>query len=145
MRVVLDTNILVRAHGRTQTQARKLLEELLHRGHDLVTSNEILAEVTKVLRYPKFQALYSLTDADLLEYTQFLQRVSHVVALDPQYRAPLRDPTDLTVLQTAELGEADILCTHDDDFYDQTILAYCAARGVEVCNEATLLRRLREG
>jgi len=115
---------------------------LLQRGHHLITSNEMLAEVTKVLRYPKFQALYGLTEADLLEYTQFLQSVSHIVILDAQYHAPLRDSNDLIVLQTAERGEADILCTHDGDFYDQTILSYCAARGIEVCDEATLLGRL---
>ena len=109
MRVVLDTNALIRAHGRTSTQARILLEELLRAGHELITSNELLAEVTKVLRYPRFQALYGLSEADLLDYTQLLQSVSQVVILDSSYRAPLRDPNDLIVLQTAERGEADIL------------------------------------
>ena len=70
--------------------------------------------------------------------------MSHVVILDPHYRAPLRDPNDLAVLQTAERGEADILCTRDGDFYDQTILSYCAARGIEVCDESTLLERLAQ-
>ena len=98
--------------------------------------------MTKVLRYPEIQTLYGLEEADLLDYTQFLQSISHVVILDPQYRAPLRDPNDLNVLQTAERGEADILCTQDGDFYDQTILSYCAARGIEICDESTLLMRL---
>ena len=115
---------------------------LLQGEHDLILSNEILAEVTKVLRYPRFQTMYGLTDADLLEYAQFLRSVSDVVTLDPNYRAPLRDPDDLIVLQTAERGEADILCTNDGDFYDPTILSYCAARGIEVCDELTLLERL---
>ena len=64
------------------------------------------------------------------------------MALDPHYRAPLRDSNDLIVLQTAERGEADILCTDDGDFFDPTILSYCAARGIEVCDELTLLERL---
>jgi putative PIN family toxin of toxin-antitoxin system len=144
LRVVLDANALIRAHGRTSTQARTLLERLLQDGHQLITSNELLAEVTKVLRYPRFQALYRLTEGDLLDYTQFLQSVSHVVILDSQYRAPLRDPNDLIVLQTAERGEADILCTNDGDFYYQTILSYCAARGIEICDEPMLLERLSQ-
>lgn len=111
-------------------------------GHELILSNEMLSEVTKVLRYPRFQELYGLTDADLLDYTQFLQSISHLVALDPQYRAPLRDPNDLIVLQTAERGEADILCADDGDFCDPIILSCCVARGIEVCDEATLLERL---
>lgn len=62
--------------------------------------------------------------------------------LESHYRAPLRDPDDLMVLQTAERGEADVLCTQDDDFHDQTILAYCAARGIEVCREQALVEKL---
>ncbi len=95
-----------------------------------------------MLRYLRFQALYGLTDADFLDYTQFLQSISHLVALDRQYRAPLHDPNDLIAIQTAEGGEADILCTDDADFYDPIILSYCAARGIEVCDEATLPERL---
>lgn len=142
MRVVLDTNVLVRAHGRSSHQARKLLDGLLKHNHHLITSNEILAEVTKVLRYPKFQAIYGLTESDLLNYSQFLQSVAHIVVLDARYRAPLRDANDLIVLQTAERGEADVLCTNDSDFYDRKILSYCTARGIEVCGELTLLQRL---
>jgi predicted nucleic acid-binding protein len=54
----------------------------------------------------------------------------------------MRDSNDLIVLQTAERGEADILCTHDNDFYSQAILSYCTTRGIEVCDELTLLLRL---
>jgi putative PIN family toxin of toxin-antitoxin system len=123
--------------------ARRLLHEILERGHRLVLSNEMIVEVVKVLRYPHFQNLYGLTEADLLEYTQFLQSVADIVILDPHYRAPfLRDPNDVDVLQTAERGEADILCTHDGDFYDDAVLSFCAARGIEVCTESTLLTRL---
>ena len=69
----------------------------------------MISEAVRVLRYPEFQAFYGLTESDLLEYTQFLQSVSDVVILDPQYRAPfLRDPNDADVVQTAERGEADI-------------------------------------
>ena len=90
--------------------------------------------------------MYELSEAELYEYTQFLQEVSVGVVLDPQFQAAvLRDPSDLAVLQTAERGEADILCTHDADFYDPEIISYCAARGIEVCREPELLARLAEG
>jgi putative PIN family toxin of toxin-antitoxin system len=142
LRIVLDTNALVRAHGRSSSQARNLLLKILELGHRLILSNEILAETTRVLRYPRFRALYGLAEEDLLEYTQFLQSVSDLVVLTANYHAPMRDAADLIVLQTAERGEADILCTHDSDFYEAPTLAYCAVRGIEVCNEFTLLQRL---
>ena len=141
---MLDTNVLVRAHARTSTQARSLLKELLERGHRLIISNDILAEVTRVLRNPRFRSLYNLSESELLNYVQFLQSVSDVVILESHYSAPLRDPNDLIVLQTAERGETDILCTHDGDFYEHEVLAYCTARGIEVCDERMLLEWLRQ-
>ncbi len=127
---------------RSSSQARKLLEELLKQNHLLITSNEILVELTRVLRYPRFQSRYGFTESDLLEYVQFLQDISYVVILEPHFRAPLRDPNDLIVLQTAVKGEAEILCTHDADFYEPITLSYCTARGIEICEEVTLLQRL---
>ena len=116
--------------------------ELIGRDHQLVLSNEMIVEVTRVLRYPRLQEMYRLTDADLLEYTQFLQSFASLVTLDSGYAAPLRDPADLVVLQTAERGEADILCTTDGDFHDPVVAAFCAQRGIEVCGELSLLDRL---
>jgi putative PIN family toxin of toxin-antitoxin system len=144
LKIVPDATLLIRAHKHSRALARRLLREILERGHRLVLSNEMIAEAVNVLRYPHFQHLYGLTEVDLLEYTQFLQSVADIVVLDPQYRAPLlRDPKDTHVLQTAERGEADILCTHDGDFYDDPIVvAYCTARGIEICDEQSLLARL---
>lgn len=115
---------------------------MLESGHRLVVSNELVAEVIRVLRNPKFQHLFSLTDAELLEYAQLLQGLAEVVMLDGRYVAPLRDPSDLVVLQTAERGRADVLCSNDGDFHDPAVVAFCAARGIEVCDEAALLARL---
>ena len=145
MKIVPDSTVLIRAHNRSKAMARRLLHDILEHGHRLVLSNEMIAEVTRVLRYPHFQNLYGLTDGDLLEYAQFLQNVSDIVVLDLHYRAPfMRDPNDIDVMQTAERGEADILCTHDGDFYDEAVLSFCATRGIEVCTEKTLMARLAE-
>jgi predicted nucleic acid-binding protein len=46
LRVVLDTNALIRATGRTSTRARRIFEEILRGGHQLIVSNEMPAEVT---------------------------------------------------------------------------------------------------
>lgn len=107
-----------------------------------MVSNQLLAEVSKVLRYPRIVDLYGISEPEILEYVQFLQSVSTIVLFDPTYLAPLRDPADFAVLQVAEHGEADILCTQDADFFDQTVLSYCATLGLEICNEMTLAKRL---
>jgi leucyl aminopeptidase (aminopeptidase T) len=103
VKIVLDATVLIRAHNRSKALARRLVHEILEHGHRLVLSNEMIGEVVKVLRYPDFQNLYGLTEADLLECAQ-------------------------------NGATADILCTHDRDFYeDAAVLSFCAARGIEVC------------
>jgi len=36
----------------------------------------------------------------------------------------MRDPKDVVVLQTAVIGEVEIICTLDADFYDAETLAF---------------------
>ena len=95
-----------------------------------------------MLRNAKFQRLYGLADPDLLQYAQLLVSVADVVTIDGRYIAPLRDPSDLAVLETAERGKADVLCSNDGDFHDPAVVGFCAARGIDVCDERTLLARL---
>jgi putative PIN family toxin of toxin-antitoxin system len=142
LRIVLDATVLVRAHPRSSSAGRKVLAAVLDGRHTLLLSNAIIAETTKVLRYPRLQKLHALTDDQLYDYAQFLQDVSETVVINAAHHAPLRDANDLAVMQTAERGDADILCSNDGDFHEAGILGYCAARGIEVCNEKSLLARM---
>jgi putative PIN family toxin of toxin-antitoxin system len=81
----------------------------------LLLSNEIITETIQVLRYPRLQKRLALTDEELYDYAQFLRQVSQTVILSEPYHARLRDADDLHVLQTAERGAADMLCTNDKD------------------------------
>lgn len=143
MRVTPDANVLLRAHPRSRSTGRKLIVAPIEGGHTLLLSNEIITETIQVLRYPRLQRRFALTDEELYDYAQFLRQVSQTVILSQPYHAPLRDADDLHVLQTAERGAADVLCTNDKDFHDDpAVLGYCAARGIEVCYENDLLTRL---
>jgi putative PIN family toxin of toxin-antitoxin system len=140
--VVLDATVLVRAHPRSNSTGRKLLNALLEGRHTLVLSNVIVAETIRVLRYPRLQKLHALTDDQLYDYAQFLKEASDIVTVGPPCHAPLRDANDLDVLQTAERGDADVLCSNDGDFHEPGIVAWCAARGIHVCAENALFRLL---
>jgi putative PIN family toxin of toxin-antitoxin system len=142
LRVVLDTNVLIRAHERGSSRARGVLNALHQPAHKLIVSNELLKEVVRVLRYPRFQNIYGLSEQALFDYKQYLETVGECVGLDIPYSAPLRDPSDLMVLQTADVGRADLLVTADPDFYDAAVLRYCEARHIDVCDERMALARL---
>lgn len=60
-----------------------------------------------MLRYPRLQRLYALTEGELYDYAQFLRDVGETVLLDRLYHL-YHDSNDLDVMQTAERGEADL-------------------------------------
>ena len=76
----------------------------------------MLHELARVLRYPRLLAFYGLSEARVYHFIGFLREVAEIVTLSPLLTPPIRDVNDIVVLQTAILGEANILCTRDDDF-----------------------------
>ena len=117
MKIVLDTTILVRANEHTHGLARELLVKIVESEHRLLLSNEMLHELARVLRYPRLQQFYGLTDDLVFDYVRFLRQSTEIVILNPLVIAPIRDVNDIIVMQTAIIGEADTLCTKDEDFF----------------------------
>ena len=46
-------------------------------------------------------------------------------------------------MQTAIIGEADILCTKDDDFFAKPASDYLSKMGIAILDDIALMRRLR--
>lgn len=145
MRVVLDTNILIRANPTASPQglARELLLTILNGPHVLVLSQAILNEVRRVLNYPHLQALWALPAEVIEQYAAVLQDVSALVELPGEFPAVVRDPDDDLVLQTAIAGEADILCSRDRAFDAENVKQVCAAHGIRIVDDIALLQELR--
>jgi putative PIN family toxin of toxin-antitoxin system len=141
--VVLDTTILVRANDSSTGLARQLLLILLKANHTLVVSGEILYEVAKVLRYPRLRKFHTLTEEGIYQYIGFLRSIAEIVRLDPTMFVPIRDVNDIMVAQTAIRGEADILCTMDEDFYDPAVKRFLREFGIEVMSDVDLIHQVR--
>ncbi len=111
MRIVLDTNILVRANIKAQGPAREALLKIVFGNHVLITSPFLLRELERALAYPRVQKLWRLSLQDIQEHLQFLVKVSEPV--HPIIGAPvvLKDSNDDPVTYTAVSGKADAICT----------------------------------
>jgi hypothetical protein len=46
-------------------------------------------------------------------------------------------------MQTAIIGEADILCTNDEDFFEPAASGYLKGLGISVLDDISLMHRLR--
>ena len=143
MRIVLDTAILVRAHDGADGLGRELLLMIVDSDHVLLISDEMLYELAKVLRYPRMLALHGLSEGRIYDYIGFLREATEIVPPNPLLITPIRDVNDTVVMQTAIIGEAEVLCTKDQDFFDSPAEPFLRRAGIEVLDDIALMQRLR--
>ncbi len=143
MRIVLDTAILVRAQAGTKGLARDLLLRVIESDHVLLISDPMLYELAKVLRYPRMLALHILSEGRIYDYIGFLREAAEIVHPNPLLITPIRDVNDTVVMQTAIIGEAKVLCTRDQDFFDPAAEPFLRRAGIAVLDDIALMQRLR--
>lgn len=147
MRVVLDTNILIRANPKGRGPARELLEKTIFGDHILVTSDFLLQEVARVLAYPRIEKRWRLHPREVEHYLQALASWSEVVKPHPGIPIIAKDINDDPIIYTAVTGKADVLCTLDAHFYEESVKSFCTQRSILIMDDVELLRvmRTREG
>jgi putative PIN family toxin of toxin-antitoxin system len=109
----------------------------------LLISSEMLYELARVLRYPRMLALHALSEKRIYDYVGFLRETAEMVVPNPLLVTPIRDVNDTVVLQTAVIGEADILCRKDRDFFEPPAEEFLRKAGIAVLDDISLMHRLR--
>jgi putative PIN family toxin of toxin-antitoxin system len=142
VRIVLDTNILARAHQRALGPARRLLVQILTGPHALILSPYVLSELERVLTYPRLLKPAGLTAADIGDYLEYLARASTLVDPLPVPPDLIRDRADEPVLGTALAAQAHVICTLDADFFTEKVRRFCEAKGIKVLTDIELLHSL---
>ena len=147
MRIVLDTNILVRANAKSRGPARELLQLIAASPqHTLLLSPFLLQELERVFSYERVKRVSKLTDEEIAEYLSYLlaKEVTEVVFPGPAPRVVASDPDDDPVVHTAIVGRADVLCTLNRHFFSSAVRGYCRERGVLVASDLEVLALLRQ-
>jgi uncharacterized protein len=143
-KIVLDTNIIVRAVASPSGLASELLRRTISDGNLLCTSNFMLAELDRVLRYPRVKKIHGLSDIELEDFVRSIQQVALIVEVDAAKSDRVtRDRNDDPVIETAVRAKANYLCSIDKDIGAKEVLDHCKAVGVEVVSDTTLIAILR--
>jgi uncharacterized protein len=143
MRIVCDTNVLVRAAINPNGLVGELLRRI-RRSHVLVTSHPLLAELLGVMRRPKIQALHGLDEHGIRRFISSLYKAATIVQLPQSLpRVIPYDPKDDAVLLTAIGAKADVLTTRDQHFLHPDVLTFVAGHGLRIIDDAQLLVELR--
>ena len=98
MRIVLDTNVLARAHQLAHGPARRVLLHIVAGSDVLILSQYLLQELERILAYPRLLKSSGLTPFDISAYLEYLARASALVDPLPVPEGVLRDGTDNPVL-----------------------------------------------
>ena len=145
MRIVLDTNILIRANPTVlpTALARDLLAAVLAPPHTLILSTAILVEVDRVLRYPHVRDRWPLKESSIRSYLSLLETAAFMVDLPLSTPIIVEDPDDDPILQTAIVGHADVLCSRDEIFTSLPVKEACLIHGIRVLDDIALRHELR--
>ena len=114
MRVVVDTNVLVRALIMPQGSVGPMLLRLRQDDFTLLYSQPLLEELVDVLNRPRIRHKYGLTDGDI--ETVFSLVLLRGESVTPERRiTACRDPKDDKFLEVAVAGKADVIVSGDED------------------------------
>jgi len=143
-KIVLDTNIIVRAVASPSGLASELLRRTISDENLLCTSNFMLAELDRVLRYPRVRKIHGLSDTEIEDFVRSIQQVALVVEVDASKSVRVtRDRDDDPVIETAIRSKADYLCSIDKDIGAKEVVDHCKAVGVKVVTDTVLIAILR--
>lgn len=112
MKVVLDTNTIVSGIG-WDGPPRRVLLALRDNRHSLVISPDLLAELTRVLIYPRLRPIAA---HPLLRIVlEWLHQPEHIVIPKERISVIRADPQDNLVLEAALAGRAGAVVSGDRD------------------------------
>lgn len=138
---MVDTSVWVGAFRsrRASSGARLILEACLQGHVRLVLSREILHENMEVLLRPDL----GLDAADVLAFGLFLARHADVVPITCKPQG-CRDPDDDIFLESARLGTAEVLVTHDRDLLASDLVERLGAENIRVLSIGSFVIELRD-
>jgi putative PIN family toxin of toxin-antitoxin system len=142
VRILLDTNLLIRAAITPEGLARKILDHIGAKDeHVLILSAHLLSEVADVLSRPRIRARWPLSDDEIQAYCQYLSAAGQEVKIQP-LPPVISDPKDQAVIKAAVCGNADTICTSDAHFFKSPAGEFLAERGIAVLSDVKLVAAL---
>ena len=136
MRVVLDTNILVRALIMPHGSVGPVLLNLRRGQYTLLYARPLLEELVDVLNRPRIRLKYHLTEDDIHTVVSLILLRGEAVTILEQIHA-CRDPKDDKFLEAAVAGEADVIVSGDED-----LLVLNPFRGIPILPPVKFLNML---
>jgi len=115
MKVVLDTNIFLSGLMLPESQPGKILSAWRSSAFELVLSEPMLIEITRVLAYPKIRKRIEWSDEEIDHFISLLRFNAEIVNIEGIDAVVPRDADDAPVLAALIASQADCLVSGDQD------------------------------
>ncbi len=138
MRLLLDTNIVVSGLLSSKSPPGKLLRAWLDGGFELVTSQEQIGELRRVLAYERLKLYIHPEQAH--DFVENLEVLAIMAVRLPMLRLS-PDPDDNVILATAVAGKADAVVSGDK----ADVLALGEVEGIPIITAREAIDRLSLG
>ena len=138
LRVVLDTNVYVSGTILSRGTPFEVLEAWRSQAYILVTSEAIVAELERVLRYPRIRDTYTVSERDIARLVESLRADALKVPGDCSVTGVCADPDDDKFLACALEAQADCIVSGDPD-----LLHLSGYQGIAILKPREFLERLR--
>ena len=140
LRAVLDTNVFVSSLLNKTGAPARLIDAWRAGEYMLVTSPVIMAEIKAVLESPRIRKKYLLTDHDIGQLLDLLEKDSIIVPGRTQIGNVLpQDPTDHIFLSCALEAGVDFIVSGD-----RHLLSLKVFEGIPILSVVRFLERLAE-
>ena len=137
IKIVLDANQFVSALLKPASNSAQLLD-LVHAGKiRLLVSKRIIAEIERVIRYPKIKKIHRRSDSNLDAFIIKIIRASQMVSGRLSLQVIKDDPTDDKYLECAIEGESDYIVSGDKHLKDLN-----SFQGIPIVSPAEFLKRI---
>jgi uncharacterized protein len=118
IRAVLDANVLISAVLSAKGNPAAILACWQEGRLEIVVSETILKEVERVIRYPRIQGRYQLSEEQIGRFLGLLRRYAILAEPQEQIDAVQADPSDNRYLEAALAGEASYVVSGDHHLLD---------------------------
>jgi putative PIN family toxin of toxin-antitoxin system len=131
VRVVVDANIAISAAINGQGPSARILRAWEAGLFTWITSDELLRELERAIRYPRVVRRWIWTEQQVNEYLYTIRSETDVVATKDVVDIVQRDPDDNRLVEAALAGEADYIVTGDS-----ALLELAIYQGIQIVTPA---------
>ena len=134
IRVVIDANVFVSAILKPNSNPDKVIDLVKQGRITLALSPDILAEIRKVLLYPKIRKKLKLTTKEIGEALAQIAQAAIITSGRVRLNAIESDPDDNRYLECAVEAQADFIISGDRHLKDLKNF-----QGIKIVNSATFI------